>query len=262
MSPSWPNGLILTPVKDAVVHLPTYFGNLEALAKPLDRLGASWRRAQRWKTDFGYRISPGLPRWTFSLQLVRRTVLARSRNHLLFRALDDEEWVLWLDVDVVEYPPDIVQRLLAVGRNVVTPNCVIDYGGPSLDENAWRGPGHRLLSDLRHEGELVELDTVGGMMLLIRADLHRDGLIFPAFPYGRATRAPARTCRSSKPKASVTWPATWATAAGACRTWKFATAAARAQAACAACVASRRQRSRLTRYSSRSGSCASARSNQ
>jgi len=29
------------------------------------------------------------------------------------------------------------------------------------------------------------LDTVGGTVLLIRADLHRDGLIFPAFPYGK-----------------------------------------------------------------------------
>jgi hypothetical protein len=131
-------------------------------------------------------MPPGLPRWTQSLQLIRRTVLARSRNHLLFRALDDEDWVLWLDVDVIEYPTDIIRRLLAVGRNIVTPNCVVEYGGPSFDRNAWRGPDHRVLSDLRDEGELVELDTVGGTMLLIRADLHRDGLIFPPFPYGRA----------------------------------------------------------------------------
>jgi hypothetical protein len=30
------------------------------------------------------------------------------------------------------------------------------------------------------------LDAVGGAMLMVRADLHRDGLVFPPYPYGRA----------------------------------------------------------------------------
>jgi hypothetical protein len=201
--------LILTPVKNAVEHLPGYFANLAALtyphhllslgmlesdsmdgtfaalAEPIEELAGCIRRAQRWQRAFGYRLPPDLPRWTPSLQLMRRSILARSRNHLLFRALDDEDWVLWIDVDVVEYPPDIVQRLLAVGRNIVHPNCVCTWGGPSFDRNARRGHEHLVLSDLRDEGEIVELDGVGGTMLLIRADLHRDGLVFPPFPYGR-----------------------------------------------------------------------------
>jgi hypothetical protein len=117
--------------------------------------------------------------------LVRRSILAKSRNHLLFRALTDEDWVLWLDVDVIEYPADIIERLLATKKSIVHPNCVRDYGGPSFDQNAWRGPEKQHLSDLRNEGELVRLDTVGGTMLLIKADIHRDGLIFPPIPYGR-----------------------------------------------------------------------------
>ena len=38
------------------------------------------------------------------------------------------------------------------------------------------------------------VEAVGGTMLLVRADLHRDGLIFPAFPYGQenARRRPER----------------------------------------------------------------------
>lgn len=32
----------------------------------------------------------------------RRGILARSRNFLLFEALHDEGWVLWLDVDIVQ----------------------------------------------------------------------------------------------------------------------------------------------------------------
>ena len=41
-----------------------------------------------------------------------------------------------------------------------------------------------LFDDLRDEGDLVALDSVGGTMLLVHADVHRDGLIFPPFPYG------------------------------------------------------------------------------
>ena len=30
----------------------------------------------------------------------------------------------------------------------------------------------------------MPLDAVGGTMLLVRADVHRDGLVFPCYPYG------------------------------------------------------------------------------
>jgi peptide chain release factor subunit 1 len=94
--------------------------------------------------------------------------------------------VLWLDVDVVAYPPDLIERLLATGKDIVQPHCVLDRGGPTFDLNGWRDHGRLHLDDLRGEGELVELDAVGGTVLLVRADLHRDGLVFPAFLYGRA----------------------------------------------------------------------------
>ena len=43
--------------------------------------------------------------------------------------------------------------------------------------------GHRYLSQLRKEGRLVRLDAVGGAMLLVDAELHRHGLVFPPFVY-------------------------------------------------------------------------------
>ncbi|HKS25426.1 MAG TPA: hypothetical protein VJZ76_21735 [Thermoanaerobaculia bacterium] len=200
--------LILTPVKDAAAHLETYFAAIERLAYPsislgilesdstdgtfallqqeIARIRPRLRAASLFKRDFGFRLPPGIPRWAAPLQPVRRSILARSRNQLLFRALDDEAWVLWLDVDVIEYPPDVIERLLAAGKDIVTPNCVYDYGGPSFDLNAWRDHGKLHLHDLRAEGELVPLDAVGGTMLLVRADVHRDGLIFPHYPYGLA----------------------------------------------------------------------------
>jgi Anp1 protein len=205
-----PTVLILTPVRNASRHLQTWLrglfslthphrlisigilesdsddGTYEQFAQRLDELRQSFRRAAVWKHDFGFRIPPGMPRWDPRIQLPRRSVLAKSRNQLLFRALNDEEWVLWLDVDVIDYPPDVIARLLAAGKDIVHPNCVLDYGGASYDTNAWRDHGSRHMHDLRGEGELVPLDSVGGTMLLVRAGVHRDGLVFPPFPYGLA----------------------------------------------------------------------------
>ena len=200
--------LILTPVKDAEDYLDGYFESLYRLTYPhhlisiaflesdssdetygkllgrLPELEKGFRSAAVWKKDFGFRIPEGTPRWAGHLQRERRTVLAKSRNHLLFRALGDEDWVLWLDVDIVEYPPEIIERLLGAGKDIVQPNCVREYGGESFDLNAWRDRGRLHLHDLRGEGDLVRLDSVGGTMLLVRADIHREGLVFPSYPYG------------------------------------------------------------------------------
>jgi hypothetical protein len=46
------------------------------------------------------------------------------------------------------------------------------------------GPtGNLYLSKLRSEGEVVRLDAVGGAMLLVHAELHRHGLVFPPMPH-------------------------------------------------------------------------------
>ena len=200
--------LILTPVKNATACLTVYFeqlrrlswphseislgflesdssdGTFEVLSRHVRALRRQFRRVGLWKRDFGYQLPRGIHRGAAEIQLERRVVLARSRNHLLSHALDDEEWVLWLDVDVIEYPADIIEKLIATGKDIVQPHCVLDYNGPTFDQNGWRDKGRLHLDDLRSEGEIVELDAVGGTMLLVRADLHRDGLVFPCFPYG------------------------------------------------------------------------------
>ncbi|MBX3070137.1 MAG: hypothetical protein KF883_06580 [Thermomicrobiales bacterium] len=210
--PALPRVLILTPVKDAARWLPGYFSLLNKLTYParlislgmlesdsqdgtwkiasahIERANRHFRRARIWKTDFDYRIPRGKARYADAIQADRRSILARSRNHLLFHALDDEEWVLWLDSDVVDFPPDLIERLLAAGRDIVQPHCVLDYGGPTFDRNGWRDRGALHLDDLRHEGTFAELHSVGGTVLWIRADLHRDGLIFPPFYYGQASQ--------------------------------------------------------------------------
>jgi hypothetical protein len=204
----WPRVLVLTPVKDAAAHLDRYFdllgrlsfpaanlslgmlegdskdGTFTAIEQRIPDLARRYRRVQLWKKDFGVHIPAGMPRWAPGLQIPRRIVLAKSRNHLLMRALADEDWVLWIDVDVSDYPADIVERLLAYGKEILQPHCVKSPGGKTFDLNAWAQDGSLLMSDLRGS-ELVRLDSVGGTMLLVHADRHRDGLIFPPFFYGR-----------------------------------------------------------------------------
>ena len=202
-----PPVLILTPVKNAVRHLDRHMALIEQLAWPRDRLSigllesdstdGTWerlrdaeprlaRRAGRVslvKLDYGFTIPDGVPRWAPEIQKVRRSILARARNQLLFRALREEAWVLWIDVDVIDYPPDIIHRLLATGFEIVHPHCVKTPGGATFDRNAWSRQGSATLEDFRGRAA-VRLDAVGGTMLLVKADLHRDGLVFPPFPYG------------------------------------------------------------------------------
>lgn len=203
--------LILTPMKSAAHHLDGYFAGLEKLTYPhaLISLGIlegdsrddtfaqlerrmegacpDFSRKILLKKDFGFRMPDDVPRYTAVYQPQRRAVLARARNRLLFGTLRDEDWVLWLDADVVEFPPDILERLIALDRDIVHPHCVREYGGESFDLNAWRDNGRLHMQDLRGQ-ELVRLDSVGGTMLLVRADRHRDGLVFPPFFYGGRSR--------------------------------------------------------------------------
>ena len=202
-----PRVLILTPIKGAVRHLPRYVELVEALDWPreslsigmlegdsaddtfaaaqalLPRLAARTRRAELFQRHFGFRWPTDVPRWAPAFQLVRRQTLARARNHLLFRALDDEDWVLWIDVDIIDYPADILHRLLATGFDIVVPNCVQERGGRTFDLNNWAADGSVTLSDRRGSGA-IRLDAVGGTMLLVRAEAHRDGLVFPPYRYG------------------------------------------------------------------------------
>lgn len=160
-------------------------GTYEAFDRNLGGLRRQWTRVGLWKEDCDYHIPEGAHRWEMRFQLERRKILARGRNALLRRALKDEDWVLWLDADVIEYPCNIIQQLLSYGKDILHPHCVFEYGGLTFDRNGWRDRGRVTMDSLRGKEILAPLDALGGTMLWIRADLHRRGLIFPEEPYGR-----------------------------------------------------------------------------
>jgi hypothetical protein len=216
--------LILTPIKDGRRHLPRYFelvsrldsggaplsiaflegdsrdGSFEALQAALPSLERRFARVEAWRRHDGLEI--GGPRWQAHLQRARRAAIARARNRLLAAALGEAAWVLWLDVDVMDYQPDLILRLIAAGKDIVTPHCIFPNGA-SFDLNTFilasgrddpkhlrdglfqppRGEGRLYLEDVAGQ-DVVRVDSVGGTALLVRGDLHRDGLNFPAYPYG------------------------------------------------------------------------------
>ncbi len=224
-----PSVLVLTPMKDAEAYLPRYFELLERLDYPKSRLSLGflvgnsadgtframedrvpilrqgYSRVQLLQRDF-HETFRG-PRHHPRAQLERRARIARARNHLLSRCLRDEEWVLWLDADLEDYPLDLLRLLLGTGKDIVAAHCLESIGERTFDLNTFindaGSPLHALWRRLRHTRDglyqppiragrkylgdfrstpLVQVDGVGGTVLLIRADLHRDGLNFPPYP--------------------------------------------------------------------------------
>ena len=154
-------------------------------------------------------------------QKARRAAMSRARNSLLFTTLGPStSWVLWLDSDIIETPPTLIQDLAAHDKAIIVPNCFQRYTDPKTkksaerpyDFNSWQdsetarklgeqmGPEEILLEGyadmatyrtlmayMVDEGgdpkQEVTLDGVGGTALLVKAEVHRDGAMFPPFPF-------------------------------------------------------------------------------
>lgn len=182
-------------------------GTWELLERLTEPLRATYRNIILTRQDVGTTLVHE-QRSRPEHQRRRRSALARVRNALIDRGLtDDDDWALWIDSDIWKFPSDIIHRLRETGERIVTPHCVRIPGGMSFDKNAFlmrleppdvyyylairdgiyqpllhRRTGPAFLSDLR-AFERVQLDAVGGTMLLVDAALHRGGLRFPEIPY-------------------------------------------------------------------------------
>ena len=145
--------LILTPLKDAESYLDEYFLNLRRLNYPPNLISLAFlvsdstdnthsklkkisnnlkqlNPKQRFESitiftkDFHFDLSSAA-RHGFEGQPVRRAFIARARNYLLSSALQwDHSWVLWLDVDVVRYDPDILSDMMKTDKDIVVPNTL------------------------------------------------------------------------------------------------------------------------------------------
>lgn len=155
-------------------------------------------------------------------QRARRAAMARARNSILFTTIGPStSWVLWLDADVVETPHSLIQDLASHDKPIVVPNCfqrfTNDRGELDIrpyDYNSWQDseeaaklaagmgseeillegyndmPTYRTLMAMiadkeehRDQRAIISLDGVGGTALLVKAEVHRDGAMFPPFPF-------------------------------------------------------------------------------
>jgi mannan polymerase complexes MNN9 subunit len=154
-------------------------------------------------------------------QKSRREVMAKARNSLLFTTLGPStSWVLWLDADIIETPPSLIQDLASHDKSLIVPNCFQRYYDEETksmaerpyDLNNWQdseiaqqlaakmGPDEILLEGYAEmatyralmaklgtdDGDRdmeMPLDGVGGTALLVKADVHRDGAMFPPFAF-------------------------------------------------------------------------------
>lgn len=155
-------------------------------------------------------------------QKPRRAAMARARNSLLFTTIGPHtSWVLWLDSDIVETPSTLIEDLASHDKPIIVANCfqryINDKGEADVrpyDYNSWRDsdvaqelasqmdpdeillegyaemPTYRTLMAMlakpdeeRDVRRLMPLDGVGGTALMVKAEVHRDGAMFPPFPF-------------------------------------------------------------------------------
>ena len=173
--------------------------------------------------DMGISSQSEKERHSMAVQKVRRAGMARARNSLVFTTLGPTtSWVLWLDADIVETPATLIQDLARHDKPIIVPNCFQRYFNKDKDAmdtrpydfNSWidSEQAQRIAQEMDKEdillegyaematyrflmagmydasnpGDLhteVELDGVGGTALLVKADVHRDGAMFPPFAF-------------------------------------------------------------------------------
>lgn len=155
----------------------------------------------------------------FAAQGPRRKMMGKARNYLLSAALKPEHsWVYWRDVDIVDSPKKILEDMIAHDRDIIVPNVwfhryqdgrdiegKFDYNSwiesdkglklaSKLEKNVVLAEGYKeydtgrtylvKLGDWRHnKDEEVELDGIGGVNIVVKADVHRSGINFPCYAF-------------------------------------------------------------------------------
>ncbi|KAK3296745.1 Anp1-domain-containing protein [Chaetomium fimeti] len=179
-----------------------------------------FRSAMVVQKDFGFTLSQDVEdRHGFKAQAPRRKALGKARNYLLSTALKPEHsWVYWRDADIVDSPEKIIEDFIAHDRDVLVPNIWFhryqdgrDIEG-RFDYNSWveSDKARKLAASLEKDVILVEgykefdtgrtymarmgdwrdnkdqeieLDGVGGVNIIVKADVHRSGINFPCYAF-------------------------------------------------------------------------------
>ncbi|KAK3824126.1 MAG: Anp1-domain-containing protein [Linnemannia elongata] len=172
-------------ITDYIKHLPdgnkNFFGHIHVILREKDAgIPREHRRADDAQRD-------------------RRRLIARLRNYLLYTTMRDEDSVLWIDSDMIRVPNDLLNRMIDSGKDIITTATRSGPSGGFIDLNAWVGERIKPNAEeqaiieqggifvprpksvkFTHElqGEFTELDSVGGTVLFVRGEVHREGVAF------------------------------------------------------------------------------------
>ncbi|HEY3041579.1 MAG TPA: glycoside hydrolase family 99-like domain-containing protein [Pyrinomonadaceae bacterium] len=120
----------------------------------------------------------------------RQAAIAALRQSMIERYLKDEKWVFWVDADIVDYPPNLLDELIARAEGGIAAPLVImegDINAPAFSSGF--GPGRfydiggfveggrwaRFTEPyFNQSGPVYRLDSVGSCYL-VNADLYRWG---------------------------------------------------------------------------------------
>lgn len=141
---------------------------------------------EHWHADFGMSLARMMvvfgethPHAEIGLSNYRSSVLPDSRNVLAQSAINDgATHILYLDSDMM-FPPDLLNRLLAHGREIVAVNYV-RRTVPTVPTAFIEGEGPLYTEDDDHG--LVEVSHCGMGAMLIRCDVF-DGMPMPLFQF-------------------------------------------------------------------------------
>lgn len=186
-----------------------------------------------YKRDFGQAIGQGFSdRHGFEAQGPRRKLMARARNWLLSTSMEPyHSWVYWRDADVETVPSTVLEDLMKHDKEVIVPNVWrplpdwLGYEQP-YDLNSWQESetSLELAAGLSEDATVVEgyaeyatwrphlaylrdpngdvdvemeLDGIGGVSILSKASVFRQGANFPAYSYKKhaETEGFGKICR-------------------------------------------------------------------
>lgn len=179
-----------------------------------------FRSVSIFKKDFGQIIGQGFSdRHAVKVQGIRRKLMGRARNWLTSSSLKPyHSWVYWRDVDIETCPGNVIEELMQHDYDVMVPNVwrplptFLDEQEQAYDLNSWieSDPALELAKKLDEDDvivegyaeyptwrvhlgfirdangnpkEVVDLDGVGGVSILARAQIFRQGVHFPAFTF-------------------------------------------------------------------------------
>ncbi|KAG8533070.1 uncharacterized protein KY384_001853 [Bacidia gigantensis] len=182
---------------------------------------ARFRSAMIVEKNFGFELAQSVKeRHSFQAQGPRRKAIGRARNYLLYAAMRPvHDWIYWRDVDVVENPATVLEDFIKHDKDVLVPNIWfhrLDKLGKDIegryDYNSWQESwwGRRLKKRISKDTILAEgykeyktrrkylnwmgnrrknkdkevpLDGIGGVNIVVKAEVHRSGINFPCYPF-------------------------------------------------------------------------------